>query len=150
MSSLDKRIEYRAIPHYHMTVNEVPIHFVGEKDQNHSEVIIEGDINSDRFIMWYVWGEEIVGFCTVGYQNLHLYLWEAMKLLIMPPAPLIRNKVVDHRNLVTKVLKCLADINAKRKEIIKIPSVRITEFERERERLDDFKSSLRSNISGEK
>lgn len=73
-----------------------------------------------------------------------------MKLLIMPPAPLIRNKVVDHRNLVTKVLKCRADINAKRKEIIKIPSVRITEFERERERLDDFKSSLRSNISGEK
>ena len=47
---------------------------------------MEGDPNEGKFIIWYIYGEEVVGFVTVGYQNLHLYLWEAMKLLIMPTA----------------------------------------------------------------
>lgn len=118
LSALDKRIEYRAIPHYHMTVNEVPIHFVGEKGQKYSETIVEGDLSSNKFIIWYVWGEEVVGFLTVGYQNLHLYLWEAMKLLIMPPATHFRSGVADHRVMCARVLKCRQDINAKRKGIL--------------------------------
>lgn len=150
LSALDKRLEYRAIPHYYMTVNEVPLHFVGEKNQNYSEIIVEGDTDSSKFIVWYIWGEEVVGFLTVGYQNLHLYLWEAMKLLIMPPATHLRSKVADHKGIVAKVLKCRPDINAKRKEILKIPSVRITEFERERDRLEDFKGRMRQNVDGEK
>lgn len=150
MFALEKRIEFRAIPHYYMNINEVPVHFVGEKNQKYSETIIEGDMNSKRFIVWYIWGEEVVGFLTVGYQNLHLYLWEAMKLLIMPPANLLRSQIADHKGIVAKVLKCRPEINAKRKEIVKIPSVRITEFTRERERLEVFKERLRNNIAGEK
>lgn len=150
MSALEKRLEYRAIPHYYMTVGETPIHFIGEKNQRYSEIVVEGDMNTDKFIVWYIWGEEVVGFLTVGYQNLYLYLWEAMKLLIMPTAMHLRSRVADHKGIVAKVLKCRPDINAKRKEILKIPSVKITEFTRERERLEDFKSKLRQNIEGEK
>lgn len=91
-----------------------------------------------------------MGFMTVGYKNLHLYLWEAMKLLIMPPANLIRNQIADHKGIVAKVLKCRTDINAKRKIIQKEPSVRITEFTRERERLEEFKYKLKGNIEVEK
>ena len=83
---LDKRVEFRYIPHNYLLVNDIPIHFVGETNHKHSEIILEGDINKGKFIMYYVYGEEIIGFVTVGYKNLHLYLWEAMKLLIMPPA----------------------------------------------------------------
>ena len=150
LSALEKRLEYRAIPHYHMTVNGVPLHFVGEKNHKCSEVIVEGDLNSDKFIVWYIWGEEVIGFLTVGYQNLHLYLWEAMKLLIMPPAMHLRSQVADHKAIVAKVLKCRPEINAKRKEILRIPSVKITEFERERERLETFRSKLRANVDDEK
>ena len=90
MNMLDKRVEFRYIPHAFFTINEKSIHFVGERGQRYSETIMDGDPNSGRFIIWYILGEEVVGFCTVGYQNLHLYLWEAMKLLIMPPAIQLR------------------------------------------------------------
>ena len=53
-------------------------------DQRFSEIIVEGDIRSDKFVVYYIFGEEIVGFLTFGYKNLHLYLWEAMKMLVMP------------------------------------------------------------------
>lgn len=150
MHALEKRVEYRAIPHYYMNINEIPIHFVGEKKQRYTELIVEGEPESNRFIIWYIWGEEIVGFMTVGYQNLHLYLWEAMKLLIMPPANLLRSEIANHKGIVAKVLKCRHEINAKRKEVVKVPSVRITEFTRERERLEVFKAKLKNNIAGEK
>jgi len=49
-------------------------------------VIIEGDVEKKKFIAYFVYGKEICGVLTVGYQNLHLYIWEAMKMLIMPAA----------------------------------------------------------------
>jgi len=101
MNMLDKRVEFRYIPHFYMNINEKHVHFVGERGHKHSEFIVDGDPNSGRFIIWYIWGEEIIGFCTVGYQNLHLYLWEAMKLLILPPATQLRNRSIDHRAIVS-------------------------------------------------
>jgi hypothetical protein len=67
MCMLDKRVEFRYIPHTYMNINDTPIHFVGEKNQKFNETIIEGDPNKDRFIIWYIHGDEVVGFCTVGY-----------------------------------------------------------------------------------
>lgn len=101
MQMLNKRVEFRYIPHTFIKINDKPMHFVGEKSQRFSEIILDGEVNSGRFIVWYVAGEEVVGFLTVGYQNLHLYLWEAMKLLVMPPASLLRNRTVDHKAIVT-------------------------------------------------
>lgn len=103
-------------------------------------MVIDGDETSGRFVIWYIYGEEVVGFVTVGYTNLHLYLWEAMKLLIMPPAIQLRNGMIDHKAIVAKVLKCRPEIKAKRSETLKLPSIMRTEFTREREKLDEFKS----------
>ena len=140
MNMLDKRVEFRHIPHTHFVVNDIPFHFVGEINHKHAECLMEGDMEKGRFIMWYVYGEEIIGFCTVGYKNLHLYIWEAMKLLIMPPAAPFRSKIVDHRAIVAKVLKCRPEILAKRKATIKMPSIIRAEFAREREKLTEFKT----------
>jgi len=74
MNMMDKRTEFRYIPHTYLNINNTPIHFVGERKHKFSEQIVEGDVKSGRFIIWYVYGEEIVGFVTVGYQNLHIYL----------------------------------------------------------------------------
>lgn len=147
MSMLDKRVEFRYIPHNYMLINDIPFHFVGETNHKHSEIILDGDVNSGRFIMWYVYGEEIIGFCTVGYKNLHLYLWEAMKLLIMPPAMPLRTKMIDHRAIVAKVLKCRSEITAKRKATVQLPSIIRAEFTREREKLGDFRSKLKQNMA---
>jgi hypothetical protein len=149
MNMLDKRVEYRYIPHVYMNINDKPIHFVGERGQRFSEVKVDGDPNTGKFVIWYIYGEEIIGFVTVGYTNLHLYLWEAMKLLIMPPATQLRNEMIDHRAIVAKVLKCRPEITAKRAETLKIPSIIRTEFTREFEKLDEFKQQLRTNISNE-
>ena len=91
MSMMDKRVEFRYIPHRYMKINDIPIHYVGEEEPRITEVFVEGEVKSGKFIVWYFLGEEIVGFCTVGYQNLYIYLWEAMKHLIMPQAPMIRS-----------------------------------------------------------
>ena len=147
---MDKRVEFRYIPHNYIKLNGKPLHFVGEPMMHYSETIIEGDINSGKYIVWYVWGEEIVGFLTVGYQNLHLYLWEAMKLLIMPSAPHLRQGMITYKTIVSRVLACRPDIKALRKEQTKIPSVIRAEFTREREKLDDFRKALKENMDDEK
>lgn len=149
MNMLDKRVEFRYIPHTYMTINDKNIHFVGERGQKFSEVVIDGDESTGRFVIWYIYGEEVVGFVTVGYTNLHLYLWEAMKLLIMPPALQLRNGMIDHKAIVAKVLKCRPEITAKRSETLKLPSIMRTEFTREREKLDEFKQALKVNMSKE-
>jgi len=51
---------------------------------------VDGDMKSGKFVVYYIFGVEIVGFLTFGYKNLHLYLWEAMKLLVMPQATPLR------------------------------------------------------------
>jgi hypothetical protein len=63
-------------------------------------VIINGSVEDKKFVAFFVYGNEITGFMTCGYQNLHLYLWEAMKLLIMPPATQLRNGTIDYKNIV--------------------------------------------------
>lgn len=67
MSMLDKRIEFNYIPMTSMRINNIPIFFVGERPQGFHEIIVEGDISSEKFILYYVYGNEIVGFATVGY-----------------------------------------------------------------------------------
>lgn len=67
LTAINKRVEFRHVPHTYLTLNENPVHFVGEPNQRYSEVVVEGDLNSDKFIVYYVWGEEIVGFLTFGY-----------------------------------------------------------------------------------
>lgn len=149
LTAMEKRVEFRHIPHQHMTINEKPIHFLGEINQKYSEIVIDGDINSDKFVIYYIWGEEVVGVLTFGYTNLHLFIWEAMKLLLMPTAVQLRNKTVDYKSIVQQVLHVKGDIEAKRKDIIRTPSIRRAEFTREREELDDFRIKLRSNIQSE-
>ena len=67
----------------------------------------------------------------------------------MPTAVQLRNRTIDYRAIVAKVLKCRPEITAKRKTIIKTPSVMRAEFTREREELDEFRSKLRTNIEQE-
>lgn len=86
MNMLDKRVEFRYIPMTSLNIGGVPMYFVGERNQAFHEVIIDGDVENNKYVVFFVYGKEVAGFLTVGYQNLHLYLWEAMKLMIMPAA----------------------------------------------------------------
>ena len=65
---------------------------MGEKEPVFNEIIINGSLEAKKFVIYYIYGNEVVAFLTCGYQNVHLYLWEAMKLLLMPPATELRNE----------------------------------------------------------
>lgn len=67
----------------------------------------------------------------------------------MPPATQLRSGMIDHRAVVSKVLKCRPEILAKRNDIVKIPSIMRAEFTREREKLEEFRSSLKTNMKEE-
>lgn len=115
MQMLDKRVEYRSFPYTHMKINEIPINFIGEVDQKIESIHIEGDPKKDKkFIVYYLSKNEIIGFATVGYKNTHLYLWEAMKLLVMPPAMQLVNNNLTHKNIVQLVLKMKDNVKCKR------------------------------------
>lgn len=74
MNMMDKEIEFKYIPCYNLTIGENPIYFVGERGQPFTEIITSGDKKSGKFVTFYIYGDEVVGFVTVGYKNLHLYL----------------------------------------------------------------------------
>lgn len=86
MNMMDKRVEFRYFPFTSLKIGNTPVYFVGERNSPFHEIIINGSVEDRKFVAFYVYGNEVTGFMTCGYQNLHLYLWEAMKLLIMPPA----------------------------------------------------------------
>jgi hypothetical protein len=81
MSMMDKRMEFKYIPMTNLTIGETPIYFIGERGQAFNEVVVSGEPEDGKFVVFYCFGDEICGFCTFGYQNLHLYLWQAMKQL---------------------------------------------------------------------
>jgi hypothetical protein len=131
MSMMDKRVVFNYIPHCYLNINDTPIHFVGERNMHFTETIIEGDPQSGKFIIYYVYGEEVIGFCTVGYRNIHLYLWEAMKQLVMPPAQRIRSKEVQSRQIIQNILRIKHEIHCKRPILTKYDRVQRTELDYE-------------------
>ena len=85
MNMMDKRVEFRYFPLTNLSIDKTtPIYFVGERTQGFQEVIINGSVAEKKFVAYFIYGDEVIGFMTCGFKNLHLYLWEAMKLLQMP------------------------------------------------------------------
>ena len=149
MNMMNKRVEFRFFPLSAMNINGKPIYFVGERNSPFHEVIINGSVEDGKFVAFYVYGNEITGFMTCGYQNLHLYLWEAMKLLIMPPATQLRNGTMDYKHIVQKVLAMRPYIRCKRTEIVSLPSIMLAEFDGELEKSQEFSEKMKYNINKE-
>lgn len=149
MNMLDKRCEFRYLPMYNLTIGEKKIYFVGERNTPYSEIIVSGDVNSGKYVVFYVYGDEICSFVTVGYQNLHLYLHMAMKKLLMPTAAQMRAHNGDFKSIVAGVLRIAPNIEAGRQHVLNTPSVIRAEFTRELEVLDELRKKINSNIRGE-
>ena len=89
------------------------------------------------------------GFLTCGYQNLHIYLLEAMKQLIMPSAAMLQANDGKFDDIVNAVLRMRPDIETGRQYTIQTPSVIRAEFTREIEALNELRKKFRSNIRHE-
>lgn len=146
MAMLDKRIEFKYFPMTSLKIGNTPIYYVGERGTPFHEIIINGSVEDRKFVAYFIYGNEITAFMTCGYQNLHLYLWEALKLLIMPPATQLRNKTMDYKHIVNTVLKLRPQIQCKRHEIVKLPSVMLSEFDNELEKAEELRGNVRRNI----
>lgn len=67
MNMLDKTCEFRYIPMKELTIGDTKVYFVGERNQPFTEIIINEDCPEGKFVAFYVYGDEIVGFVTYGY-----------------------------------------------------------------------------------
>ena len=79
MNMLDKQVEFRYIPMTPLTIGDKKLYFVGERDQPITGVIFNGSVEDEKWVAFFLFGDEIAGFLTCGYTNLHIYLLEAMK-----------------------------------------------------------------------
>ncbi|CDW84041.1 pyridine nucleotide-disulphide oxidoreductase family protein [Stylonychia lemnae] len=146
MNMMDKRVEFRYIPFTPLKLGDTPIYFIGERNQGFHEIIIEGDVEARKFIAYFVYGKEVCGVLTVGYQNLHLYIWEAMRMLIMPAAAQLRNQSLTYQDIVRAVLRSRPFIKCKRSEIVRLPSVMLAEFDQELEKSAELSEKVKANI----
>lgn len=67
MSMLDKRMEFKYIPMTNLKIGGKHIYFIGERNQPFTEIIYSGDLDSGKYVVFYVYGDEVCGFVTVGY-----------------------------------------------------------------------------------
>jgi len=90
LTMLDKDVRLEYIPMKQLVIGDKKVYFVGERCQPFTEIIINEDCPPGKMVAFYVYGNEICGFVTYGYTNLHLYLHEAMKQMVMPSAEMMR------------------------------------------------------------
>lgn len=149
MNMMDKQVEFRYIPMQPLTIGDKKLYFVGEYRQPISEVIFRGRPESGKFVAFFCFGDEVCGFLTCGYQNLHIYLMEAMKQLIMPSAAMLRANDGNFDDLVNMILRMRPDIEAGRQYTVNTPSVIRAEFTREIDTLNNLRQDFRINIRNE-
>ena len=114
MNMLDKQVEFRYLPMTPLTIGDKKLYFIGEREQPITDVIIRGKLTDDKWVAFFVFGDEICGFLTCGYQNLHIYLLEAMKQLIMPTAAMLQANNGNFDDIVNSVLRMRPHIEAGR------------------------------------
>lgn len=112
-------------------------------------MVYKGKPGSEKWVAFFCYGDEVCGFLTCGYTNLHIYLLEAMKQLIMPAAAMIQAADGNFDDIVNSVLRMRKDIEAGRQYTIQTPSVIRAEFSREIDSLNELRSKFRSNIKEE-
>lgn len=128
MNMMDKQVQFNYFHLYTLKIGDKSVYYVGEPQNAFTEIIMKGEPESGKFVVFYVYGDEIVGFVTCGYQKLHLYLWEAMKQLIMPTATQMKANDGDFESIVAGVLTMAPSITANRKITLQNPSVFRAEF----------------------
>lgn len=132
-----------------LRIGDKKLYHVGEREQPVTEVIMSGTPESGKFVAFFVYGEEICGFLTCGYTNLHIYLLEAMKLLIMPSAQQLIANNGNFDDIVTSVLKMRPHIQCGRPWTLRTPSVIRAEFTREIEKTRKFNTNVTLRIRDE-
>ena len=146
---LDKRVSFKNIPMTSLKIGPHQMYFVGEKEMIVNEVITYRDVNSDKWIAYFVFGDEICGFMTCGYKNIHIYILEAMKKMIIPTAAQLKAVEGSPKSIIARVLAIKPNIECGRPAILQTPSVIRAEFTREREKLDKFRSEMNVKIREE-
>jgi hypothetical protein len=149
MNMMDKEVEFRYLPMTPLTIGTKKLYFVGEREQPITGIIFKGKIDGDKWVAFFTYGDEVCGFLTCGYTNLHIYLLEAMKQLIMPTAAMITAAGGDFDDIVNSVLRMRIDIEAGRAYTVQTPTVIRAEFTREVDALNELRSKFKTNIRGE-
>ena len=149
MNMLDKEVDFKYIPVTNLKLGKHQLYFVGEREQYYTEIITYRDLYSDKWVAYFIFGDEICGFMTCGYRNLHIYMYEAMRKLMMPTASQLKGVAGDPSLIVNRILHIKSGIECGRPGLLNVPSVLRAEFTREREKLEEFRSGIRERIAEE-
>lgn len=104
LNMLYKDIKHEYLPLTRLTIGDTEVYYFGERNNKFDDVYYEGDpTTDDRFIAYYSRGGIVCGFMTYGYKNLHLFLIEAMKILIMPYLSELRQMQDPHKAIGKKL-----------------------------------------------
>mmetsp|Transcript_22472 Transcript_22472/g.25857 ORF Transcript_22472/g.25857 Transcript_22472/m.25857 type:complete len:171 (-) Transcript_22472:14-526(-) len=120
---LYKEVPMEYLPLTRLTLGNTEVYYYGERNNLFDEVIVSGDIKSDKFVVYYCREGIVCGFLTFGYKNLHLYMIEAMRMLIMPMAVEINSMDDPQKSIVNMVMNHSASISCVREQMLKVPSV---------------------------
>jgi hypothetical protein len=119
LNMLHKEIPMQYIPLTRLTIGDKELYYYGERNGIYDQIIYEGDVvKDDKFIVYYARNGIVCGFATFGYQNLHLYLMEAMKQMVMPISTEIELTKDAYKRIVNLVVSMSDDIECNRHKMI--------------------------------
>ena len=86
LSGISIQVNFSYMPMTWIEMPESDIYYVGEWDVIYDEIIVDGNVDEGKFVVYLCKFDEIMGFMTFGFDRLHIYLLYAMKMLMIPSA----------------------------------------------------------------
>ena len=131
------------IPLTRLTIGDKELYYYGERRSQFDNIHFEGDPGrDDKFIAYYSRGGVVCGFMTYGYTNLHLFLIEAMKMLLMPRFGELKSVPHPHRAIVNMVVMNSESIRCNRMDILNTPSSIVGVNETDVARVNAFNKTI--------
>ena len=84
LSLLNKQVRFYHMPMKHLRFFGHDFYYVGERSPGYNQVAIEGSPDQMRFVAYFIYGDEVIGTLSCGFKNIHLYLLESMKQMVLP------------------------------------------------------------------
>ena len=89
---------------------------------------------------------EVQGAVIIGFENLHLYIREALWLMVLPSILDIRMHKINHEDIVKIILKYQDKCKCERHEVINQKSVITAVKEQEVEAVAEFWSKMKEGL----
>lgn len=131
-----------------MTIGETEIYYIGERNVGYDDT--HETKEGDKKVIYLLKNGEVAGMITIGFTNLHIYLREAMRLLLIPNGQDLRMRDISHKDIVMMVLKHSGKIIAERHDVINQKSILYSVKSSDVDETASLRSKMGQNLKEEK